>query len=408
MSRKRQRAIISQDETQFATEADDAEMDLVGETQAIIGGDRSSAAIRIKASPMPSKPGIYKGGFNIKDRVLSRLASNISPPVDFTLVQNDFDGKSNSGGWQLVFDSVQQLTRTTTGTTDLGLDSWTASAQKSQDTAEISIFRSAYRKLGNDVNSYTVAAVESTNVNETQLPSLFVSNYVNNKIYNNLGTNTIVLELWDMMCTEDTSMSPCQAWSKDLYVGGYGSTFNGTTITPTTTVAMRKSWGDPGVRPRVKRDKTLFDLWKTLRCTRYLMRPGQTVSHVTSLPNTEITHTKLYGYSQDGTATENHKFIKDLSVCTMGFAIGELCYNEALNSQQISTSSVFLQGRSTIEFTGRTLPRLRERYTLMTDYAFASATSRMTYYPSIPTIDQKYLSQAQPGVEVDVDDVDVN
>lgn len=402
-SRKRQRAIISQDDRALALQADDAEMDLVGLENELIGGDRSTAGVRIKGSTMPKNPGVFKGGFKVKDRVISRLADSLAPAVDFTLVENDIDAKTTAGGFQLVWDNAVTLTRNTT----TGLDSFTAVQKLGMETTQKQIFQKAYRKIGNDVNAYSVIAVESTNVNETHMPSLYVSNYINTKTFNNLGTNTIVIELWDMLCTEDTSLSPCQAWAKDLYEGGYGSTTPGTAVLdPVTVAAMRKSWGDPGVRPMAKRDKTLHDFWKTLRVTRYLVRSGQTIHHTTSLPQTELSHTKLYGYNNTGSAVETHTYLKDMSIVTMGFALGELCYDERAGSQQISTSSVFIQGRSIIEFTARTLPRTRQRYAIMTDYSFIDYATRMKHFPSIATIDQKILSQQQPGAEIDVQDMD--
>jgi len=404
-SRKRQRAIISQDEPDFRSQADEADSDLVGMEQAIIGGDRSTAGIRIKGSKMPPRPGIYKGKTDLKNTVLSRIANSIAPVVDVTLIEPDFGIKQAAGGYQMVFDAEQYFVRTTTGTTNLGLDTLTALDNKVMHTATISMFRNIYRKIGTDVNAYTVSAVESTDVDQKQSPSLFISGFTNTKTFNNLGTNTIVLELWDMICKNDTDMSPVQCWSKDLYAGNYGSAMPGASITPSTTVASRRSWADPGVRPNKRTDKVLFESWDTLRITRYLIRSGQTIHHVTTLPSTEISQMKLYPYNNSGGAVETHDYLPHLSVQTMGFAIGELAFDETSSSQKIACSSVFLEGRGKWEFKARTLPRTRQRYNLMTNLAFESATSRMDYYPSIPTVDQKLLPQTG-GIPIDVIDQD--
>jgi len=406
MSRKRQRAIITQDSQELISQADEADEDLVGMEQAIIGGDRSTAGIRLKGTIMPAKPGIYKGGFNIRERVLSRLADQIAVPVDINLLQTDLNIVQDAGGYQMVFDSQVYLVRTVTGSTNLGLDTWTTNSNPVMITAKKNIFQKIYNKLGTDAPQYTNNAVNSTSHAETTMPGLYVSNYVNTKTLNNTGSNTIVLELWDFLCIEDTSLSPCQAWAKDLYAGNYGSDFPGTQLTPTTEAAMNKSWGDPGVRPKQKRDKTLFDFWKCIRITRYLVRSGQSIHHVTTIPSTEISHTKLYGYGNDGSNVEAHVYLSSLSIETMAFAIGELCFDETSGSQAICSSSVFLQGRGSIELTARTLPRVRTRYNFNSDYSLSDNTSRMAYYPSIPTANQAVLSQAQPGQYIDVQNFD--
>lgn len=403
MSRKRQRAILTQDESSLAREADEADADLVGYTNALIGGDRSTAGVRIKQSKFPSKPGIYKGGFNIKDRVLSRVADSIATPVDFQCVQNDFNAKSGSGGWQLIFDPKCWLSRSTT----TGEDSLTLTSSHGMNTTEYSTFKKVYRKLGTDVPQFTYTAVESTDENQTQMPSLYISNFKSSKTFNNVGPNTIVLELYDMMCTQDTDESPLECWFKDLLNGNYSGAFVGSSIAPSTTAAMNVSWGDPGVRPKPSRDKTLHSFWKTLAITRYLVRSGQSITHTVTLPNTEISHTKLYPYDEEGAENQAISFSKDLSICTMGFGIGEMCFDEDSGSQQMSTSSVFLQGRATMEFTARTLPRVKQRYCCLTNFALESATNRLTYFPALATDKQAILSQQTPGTVIKVEDFDI-
>lgn len=404
-ARKRQRAIISQEETTFRTEADEAEEDLVGLENSILGGDRSTAGTRLKSSKFPKSPGVYKGKKNITDLILKRAAGQLAPTVDFTLIEPDFDIKQAAGGYQMVFDAEHYIVRTVTGTTNLGMDTLTTLGNKLMHTAHIKMFRNAYRKIGTDVGAgWGAVDIETTNSNENQAPSLFVSGFVNTKTLNNLGTNTVVVELWDMICIKDTDMAPLSAWNHDLYNGNYGSEFSGAVVTPNTAAADR-SWGDPGVRPNKRTDKILFQHWDTMRITRYILRPGQTIHHIVALPSTELSQNTLYAWNSSGNDTITHDYVRNISCETLGFAIGELCFDETASSQKIACSSVYLQGRSKWEFKARSLPRLRSRFNCTTDMNFANPTNRLSFYPSIPNVDQKILSQTT-GLPLDVTDQD--
>lgn len=365
--RKRNRALITQDEPAFNRQAATAETDLVGDEQLLLDGDRNTSGVKTRSSPWPGVVGAFRGKAVDNDYIIKQICKSIAPPVRYKLFLNDFKVNQNIGGHQMVWDSERTLSRSSTAGGTLGDDSWVSAFNRTMDITSMTTFRNVYRKMaeGASLRLAQQTTITTTDVTETALPGLTLTGYTTSKLFTNTGTNTIVVELWDCLCSEDTDLSPCMAWAEDI-----GAKFgpiglqNSNTINPLNSESTR-SWGDPGVRPHGKLDKNFYTFWEPIRKTRYLLRAGQTITHMVTLPSTTLSHNQLYQVNADGTAAESFAYKRNVSINMMGFALGEICYNTAAGHQVMGTSSVYLTGRGNWDFTARSAPYTRTEFSLL-------------------------------------------
>jgi len=408
MSLKRARLVS---ETSFNTQATEAEDDLVGAEQDALGlGDRNTNGVMTKTTRMPKKVGAFRGTKLSLALKTERFLSRIMPKAKWTLIWNDLNINSALGGSQMVFDSKNYLSRASTA-----LDTYNAQDNQIMTITSMTMFRNIYQKMLNNANysidqsgaGVTVNTIVPSAFTENSLPGLFISGFETTKIFTNVGTNTIVLELWDMKCSNDTDMSPINAWTKDLDsdYGPYGMYKNN--IAPLNSGSMG-IMGDPGYRPNMNRDKILKEHWECIRKQRYLLRAGQSIHHKVKLPSTELSHTQLYGAAHQGGTTETMTYKDSISLETLAFCMGEIAYDATVGSQKIAPSSIYLQGRCTWELSAQVAYKGRKSFDLVALYPGIDDTSgfRSEYYPTITNANQRIVSQNVVPTPIEVKNLD--
>jgi len=409
---KRSRAIMSQEESSFNRQAEDAEADLVGAEQIDIGiTDRNTNGVLTKASPAPINGfGAYRGTKHTLDKEVRALISRMCPTVKITAIHNDFNISSTIGGYQIVFDSAYYITRDANAA-----DTLTSHTSQTLHGVTIAYLRHVYNKLINDA-SYNIAQVGGgTSVNtitynsatESTLPSLVIKNFMTTKVFTNVGSNTIMIEVWDMLCEKNTDVSPLQAWflDTDTDLGPYGMYKN--SVQPTQQAAYRMC-GDPGNRPNYNRDKLLKEHWSIIRKRRYLVRAGQSVTHIIKFPSTTLSHTQLYGLDDDGSGTTTENYLRNISVECLGFSMGEVCVDSTGESQKIAPSTAYLQGRSNWEISATVSFKGRKNFDIVALWPLSgSFATRGDLYPTIASANQRIISQSAKPELVSVTNLDI-
>lgn len=129
--------------------------------------------------------------------------------------------------------------------------------------------------------SGTYPADTPTQPNNTYSGSMHIRNFEKEYIFTNTQTNSVWVEIWDMLCIEDTDKGPLWFWAVDQSsqntqdpIWANNTDDNSSAATP--YVNYRANIATPGMRPD-KFDKNFHTKWKCLRKDKYLLPPGTTI-----------------------------------------------------------------------------------------------------------------------------------
>ncbi len=236
------------------------------------------------------------------------------------------------------------------------------------------------------------------NVWHGRYPTLCCEGYKRVYKITNPMTTTTTVEIQSWTPKRDLNTTVTAEWlasranvtdpGLNINVGGKGNYGLGLMVRNETlpTTDMTLDITDPGRRPSKGLNKSLFQKYKEVKTTKYVIEAGATITHTCYIPGFKITHENLFNLEDNAEGN----FIKDLTISNMIYIMGEHCYDNTAAIQKQS----YCAGVTHTEYKDYTQWRMKPggvktfKFTTNAVEDFAIAFAKTNFYPValVPTV----------------------